>query len=710
MEDNNGNKDIKQNEEKNQINEKDKVTNINSIENCGGKINDEINNKEKEEEPNNNEKNNEEKENPNKIIEEKKKENNKIISEDNINIDKEKEGNKNNNETNNNGIIIENNNNKIIEKNPSVDISKKQFEAKNDDDKYLVKLDEDKELENLINEHNNNSSDEDDDDEEETFPFRIIGDVQKKGETLGKFNHRYLEIDSVKGILKRYKSSKEYPRRPLEIIPIKELKSLKKLVKDINKDCYDFEIAFNVTKGSKKEEKTQIYRVRHAESRNKWYDSLLALWKHLVKDEKIPKINNQKLQFVDDQVGIIQDIKQHNDRSKVKTGKVTLRNFKILGQLGVGGFSTVYKVQHIMTEKIYAMKVMNKNYIIFKKYLHYVVSEFEIMKSLSGFPFVLDLHYCFQSANFLYMIIDYCPNGDFTNLKCINNLKLFFAEVILAFEHIHKHNTVYRDLKPENIILDEEGHIKVCDFNLAKSGVTKEKRANSFCGSPMYLSPDMLSGNGVDGRCDIYGIGLIMYELISGSPAFTADDIETLYVDIKKNKINFNMPGITGDVKDLLKKILVSDPDKRISLEEMKKHPYFKEISFLKVYKKEYGPILIKKNGFGEKRMPILVGEQYFEKKDENTIKELEKLKKIREKDNFMRFKQEQLKLDADKNYTFLDGKVSVKEMKKDQKRDMKNYVREFYFVKKEDAKQTEDFQLTVNSTLNTKELNHKNI
>ena len=709
MEDNNGNKDIKQNEEKNQINEKDQVININNIENNKEEINNEINNKKKEEELNKDEKKNEEKENPNKIIEEKEKDYNKIKSEDNINSDKEKEGNTIN-EANDNEIIIGNNNNKIIEKNPSVDISKKQFEAKNDDDKYLVKLDEDKELENLINEHNNNSSDEDDDEEEETFPFRIIGDVQKKGETLGKFNHRYLEIDSVKGILKRYKSSKEYPRRPLEIIPIKELKSLKKLVKDINKDCYDFELAFNVIKGSKKEEKTQIYRVRHAESRNKWYDSLLALWKHLVKDEKIPKINNQKLQFVDDQVGIIQDIKQHNDRSKVKTGKVTLRNFKILGQLGVGGFSTVYKVQHIMTEKIYAMKVMNKNYIIFKKYLHYVVSEFEIMKSLSGFPFVLDLHYCFQSANFLYMIIDYCPNGDFTNLKCINNLKLFFAEVILAFEHIHKHNTVYRDLKPENIILDEEGHIKVCDFNLAKSGVTKEKRANSFCGSPMYLSPDMLSGNGVDGRCDIYGIGLIMYELISGSPAFTADDIETLYVDIKKNKINFNMPGITGDVKDLLKKILVSDPDKRISLEEMKKHPYFKEISFLKVYKKEYGPILIKKNGIGEKRMPILVGEQYFEKKDEITIKELEKLKKIREKDNFLRFKQEQLKLDADKNYTFLDGKVSVKEMKKDQKRDMKNYVREFYFVKKEDAKQTEDFQLTVNSTLNTKDLNHKNI
>ena len=416
-------------------------------------------------------------------LEEKEKDNQEE-NKNEIIIESKKDENENNININ---INLENNNNTPDE------LHSKKFEIHNDEDKYLVQLDEDKELENLINEHNNNSSDEDEE-EEETFPFRIIGDVQKKGESIGKYNHRYLEIDSVKGILKRYKSSKEYPRKPLEIIPIKNLKNLKKLIKDINKDCYDFEITFTVTKGTKTEEKTQRYRVRHADSRSKWYDSLLILWKYLVKGEKMPKINNHKLEFVDDQVGIIQDIKQHNDRSKVKSGKISLKNFKIMGILGVGGFSTVYKVRHIMTDKVYAMKVMNKNYIIFKKYLHYVVSEFEIMKDLSGFPFVLDLHYCFQSANYLYMIIDYCPNGDFNNLAKINNLKLFFAEVILAFEHIHKHNTVYRDLKPENIILDETGHIKVCDFNLAKNGITKGKRALSFCGSPMYLSPDMLSG------------------------------------------------------------------------------------------------------------------------------------------------------------------------------------------------------------------------
>ena len=618
-------------------------------------------------------------------LEEKEKDNQEE-NKNEIIIESKKDENENNININ---INLENNNN------PPDELHSKKFEIHNDEDKYLVQLDEDKELENLINEHNNNSSDEDEE-EEETFPFRIIGDVQKKGESIGKYNHRYLEIDSVKGILKRYKSSKEYPRKPLEIIPIKNLKNLKKLIKDINKDCYDFEITFTVTKGTKTEEKTQRYRVRHADSRSKWYDSLLILWKYLVKGEKMPKINNHKLEFVDDQVGIIQDIKQHNDRSKVKNGKISLKNFKIMGILGVGGFSTVYKVRHIMTDKVYAMKVMNKNYIIFKKYLHYVVSEFEIMKDLSGFPFVLDLHYCFQSANYLYMIIDYCPNGDFNNLAKINNLKLFFAEVILAFEHIHKHNTVYRDLKPENIILDETGHIKVCDFNLAKNGITKGKRALSFCGSPMYLSPDMLSGKGVDQRCDIYGIGLIMYELVSGFPTFNADDIDTLYKDIRLNKINFDMPGITGDIKDLLQKILVEDPEKRISLEEMKKHEYFKDISFLKVYKKQYGPIKIMKKDKNDKNMPILVGEQYFEKTEEQKVLE-EKLNKIRENDNYNKFKQDQMKLDQDKNFTFLDGKISVKEMKKDQKRDMKNYVREFYFVKKEDDKQNDDFHLTLN-------------
>ena len=649
-----------------------------------------------------------------------KKEENKINikKEDNINgVNKEDDKKIDNNdkeEENKNVINIINENEN---ENNDEDLKKVKLQESKDDEKYLANLEEEKELQNLINEQLKINDDEDSDEEEETFPFRFLGDVKKKGETLGIFNNRYLEIDSQKGLLKRYASSKEYPKNPMESIPIQNLQTLKKIKKLPGQDFFEFQLTFKVP--NKKKDKLHVYRVRHSECRAKWFESLLKLWKHLVKNEPLPPINYNKLIFIDDQVGINQEIKQKKKKNKNKNEKsasVCLRNFKILSILGVGGFGTVFKVQHILTEKIYAMKVMNKNFIIQKKYLHYVVSEFEIMKMLSGFPFVLDLHYCFQSANYLYMVIDICPNGDFTDLKEINSLKLFLAEVILAFEHIHNNNVVYRDLKPENILLDETGHIKICDFNLAKAGITKQKKATSFCGSPMYLSPEMLDPEGVDQRCDIYGIGLLIYEIVTDKPAYMAKNLNQLYEKIKANKINFDLPELKGDLKDLLQKILVADPEKRISIEEIKRHPYFKDISFLKVYKKEYGPIVIKKKDKSEinendpQKMfskNILQGtnEEPPQNDKNNENNEDEGKKDNQDKKNEEEFKEQQKKLDANKEYSFLDGKISVREMKKDQKRAMKNYVREFYYVKKEDTPQTEEFQLTVNGILDTKEI-----
>ena len=646
-----------------------------------------INEESKKEDKNNDNKINEiieenEKENPNKIIE------NTHSEEANKNINEIKEENEN--------VINEN-------------LKKVKLQEK-DDKKYLANLEEEKELQKLINEqlkNNYEDVDSDDEEEEETFPFRFLGDVKKKGETLGIFNNRYLEIDTEKGLLKRYASSKEYPQHPMETIPIQSLKTLKKVKKLPGQEYYEFQLTF--IPPNKTKEKLHLYRVRHAECRTKWFESLLKIWKHLVKNEPLPPINKNKLIFIDDQVGINQEIKHKKKKNKNKNNNaplVCLRNFKVLAKLGDGGFGTVFKVQHILTEKIYAMKVMNKNYIIQKKYLHYVVSEFEIMKMLSGFPFVIDIHYCFQTANYLYMIIDICPNGDFTDLKYINNLKLFLAEVILAFEHIHNHGVVYRDLKPENILLDTTGHIKICDFNLAKPNVSKQKKATSFCGSPMYLSPEMLDPEGVDQRADIYGIGLLIYELVTDKPAYTAANLTQLYEKIKANKINFEMPQLKGDLKDLLKKILVANPDERISIEDIKRHPYFQDISFLKVYKKEYGPIVIKKKDASEINQndpSKMFSKNILEGKNEEETKKEEKTNE--EKKSEDEFKEQQKKLDADKDYSFLDGKISVREMKKDQKRAMKNYVREFYYVKKEDTPQTEEFQLTINGVLDTNEL-----
>ena len=568
------------------------------------------------------------------------------------------------------------------------DIKSRRFATKDNNDKYLI-IKEEQNNKNINNNENYNSdSDYESDKEDEKkdyFPFRIIGDAEKKSQKLGIYNNRYLEIDSHKGLFKRYKTSKDYPKKPNDIVDIRNFKLIRKLKRV--KDYYDLEITYTVTKKGEKIEKVENYRLRHFECRNKWFDLLLLLWRYLIKGTPVPKFTNKFLLFVDDRIGILQEIRENKNKDKGNT--VKLRNFKFLGLLGVGGFGTVFKVKHILTDKIYAMKVMNKNYIIQKKYLHYVVSEFEIMKSLTGFPFVLDLHYCFQSANYLYLIIDYCPNGDFTKLKYINNIRLFLAEVILAFEHIHNHNVIYRDLKPENILLDSSGHIRICDFNLAKANVPKDKRADSFCGSPMYLSPEMLTGKGVDYRCDIYGIGLLMYELVTGTPAFNAKDIQSLYELIRANHIDFKAYGISGDIKDLLEKILVKNPEERISIEEMKKHPYFKNIDFNKVLKKAYGPIITEKK-------TSKINDDISDKK----ISEEEL-----EKRELMKFRLQQQKLDDNKDYSFLEGKITVREMYRDQKRIMKNYVREFYFVKKEDLEQTKDYKLDLKGNIDISKL-----
>ena len=693
--------EINDNNAKNDINnnEDEKMNKDNIIENNNIKEENKINEEKKETENKNNNKDSEE-ENKNVININKIEENNDNDNGNRINEEKKEPENKNviniNEKEENNGNEIKTNE----------DLKKAKLQESKDDDKYLVNLEEEKELQNLINEQLKNNMEEEDSDEEEeeTFPFRFLGDVKKKGEILGIFNNRYLEIDSVKGLLKRYASSKEYPTNPMEVIPIQTLKTLKKVKKLKGQEFFEFQLTY--IPPNKTKEKLHIYHVRHAECRTKWFDSLLKLWKHLVKNEPLPPINRNKLIFIDDQVGINQEIKQNKKKKKENTNPsnlVCLRNFKVLDILGVGGFGTVFKVQHILTEKIYAMKVMNKNYIIQKKYLHYVVGEFEIMKMLSGFPFVIDLHYCFQTANYLYMIIDICPGGDFADIKYVNNLKLFLAEVILAFEHIHNHHVVYRDLKPENILLDTTGHIKICDFNLAKANISKQKKATSFCGSPMYLSPEMLDPEGVDQRADIYGIGLLIYELICDRPAYKADNLNQLYEKIKANQIDFDDPKLKGDIKDLLQKILVANPEERITIEEIKRHPYFKDISFLKVYKKEYGPIEIKKKDASE----IDEKDKIFSKNilQGKTEEEVQKEKQEEEKKNEDKFKEEQKKLDANKEYSFLDGKITVREMKKDQKRAMKNYVREFYYVKKEDTPQTEEFQLTVNGILNTNDI-----
>ena len=489
----------------------------------------------------------------------------------------------------------------------------------------------------------------------EDLPFKIIGNLDKKSEFFGIYHYRYLELTIKLNLLKRYSNIKTYPDQPLEIIYLSSITSIKKI--KLDSKYYYFEINFKLKNNTKI--KSEYYRSKHLVSRNEWYNKIKEIWDYInKKKEYLPKINNNKIIFIDDQVGIIQEINKGENRNKKEN--ISINDFHIISKIGNGGFGTVYKVIYKKDNKEYALKVMNKNVIIENKYFKYMITEFEILKLLNGFPFILNLHFCFQSANYLFMILDFCSNGDISELKYVNNPKLLIAEIILAIEYMHKNNVLYRDLKPENILLDSEGHIKICDFNLAKSNINNNSYAYSFCGSPLYLSPEMVCKKGITFKSDIYQMGLIMYEIFTFQTAFKIDKLEILYDDIIHNRINFHIPGISFEIKNLLQRILERKPQNRLSIKEIKEHPYFDDINWDDVYNKKLGKIEIIKRK--NKKKLIMDYEQ--------------------ERNNLHQIEEE---IEKNENLNVLNGKITWKEMKKDVKREMRNFVKQFYYERKDE-------------------------
>ena len=222
--------------------------------------------------------------------------------------------------------------------------------------------------------------------------------------------------------------------------------------------------------------------------------------------------------------------------------------------------------------------------------------------------------------------------------------------------------------------------------------MSKTKRANSFCGSPLYFSPEMVMEKGATYKSDIYGIGLLMYEMFTGNMAYHAKTIKELYDKIKKNQINFNDPKLQGDAKDLVMRMLAKNPEDRIDIEDAKKHKYFNDIDFDKVLNKKYGNIVTVK--------------KVKDKKKEKRKKLEEANAKNKEEIEYKKFKEQQKALDEDKNLTVATGKITLKEMKLDLLKPMKNKVRGFYFVKKEDIGQTQEFQLEINGKVEGNEDN----
>jgi len=173
--------------------------------------------------------------------------------------------------------------------------------------------------------------------------------------------------------------------------------------------------------------------------------------------------------------------------------------------------------------------------------------------------------------------------------------RFYVSELILAMEKLHKLGVLYRDLKPENILIDRDGHIKLADFGLSKVLQFRGEFAKSYLGSYIYLSPEMIKKQGYTESSDIYGIGLILYELLFALPPFYIEDLEEMHSKIKSEELTFPWE-VSPILKDLLFKLLAKNPSDRLGakgMSEVKEHPFFEGIDWDSLLNKKIDPPFI---------------------------------------------------------------------------------------------------------------------
>ena len=307
-----------------------------------------------------------------------------------------------------------------------------------------------------------------------------------------------------------------------------------------------------------------------------------------------------------------QEKTKEKDKKKLNGAKKMIDEYLIKDTIGKGTFSTVKLGEHITTKQKVAIKILNKEKIKANEDLVRIKREIKIL-SMMDHPNIIKTYKITENAKNYYIIMEYCDGGELFNYIVEkekleeNEASMFFYQLINALEYIHSLGIAHRDLKPENLLLLDNKIIKLIDFGLSNY-FNGEKNLETPCGSPSYASPEIIKGEAYNGfSIDIWASGIIMFAMLCGYLPFDddddeeeekeershednkkdennvlssseesseSDDNEILFQRILEGKLDFP-DYLSKDAIDLMKKILVVDPEKRIQIKDIKKHKFY---------------------------------------------------------------------------------------------------------------------------------------
>eukprot|EP01062_Namystynia_karyoxenos_P077624 TRINITY_DN7848_c0_g1_i1.p1 TRINITY_DN7848_c0_g1~~TRINITY_DN7848_c0_g1_i1.p1 ORF type:complete len:796 (+),score=160.24 TRINITY_DN7848_c0_g1_i1:138-2525(+) len=283
----------------------------------------------------------------------------------------------------------------------------------------------------------------------------------------------------------------------------------------------------------------------------------------------------------------------------------TLMDFELLTVVGRGSFGKVLKVQRRGDDRMYAMKVIAKQAVLKDKIADKVRSERQSLAA-TDHPFVAGLHYAFQSESKLFLVMSFYPGGDLRfHLRCRQRFRedgvaFYGAQMVLALAYLHGRKILYRDLKPANIVLGSDGYAVLTDFGMAKR--VRSMRANSFCGTDVYMAPEVVREQEYCEAVDWWSLGIVLYELAVGKPPFWHDCPTDLYDLITDTDVRY--PGtLTPELLSLLKELLHKNPDERLTDPiAMLRRPFFSGIDPQMLLDRKLRPPIIPNMSKGDTR------------------------------------------------------------------------------------------------------------
>ena len=320
--------------------------------------------------------------------------------------------------------------------------------------------------------------------------------------------------------------------------------------------------------------------------------------------------------------------------------KQTIRDYESIKIIGRGAFGEVHVCRVIKTGEIVAIKKIRKAELIKKNQIIHIRNEQLFMSKVKS-PWIVELKASFQEDDYLYLVMEFLPGGDFMNLLIEKDklteeeAKFYTAELILAVESIHKLDCIHRDIKPDNILIDKSGHIKLSDFGLAKVSdklydktPTKDPNYNpnkkthqklySCVGTAFYVAPEVLNKKGYTQEIDWWSVGVIFYEMLVGYAPFCAQETQEVCSKILRFKEYLQVPNdvkLSKEALDLIYK-MISDSNDRLGKngsEEIKSHPFFKGIDWDNIRNTMKPPFVPDiKNDYDTKYFDVLEEEEPF--------------------------------------------------------------------------------------------------